>query len=473
MKKSIKAILAAFLCFALVFGALALAGCDTQKNGQDQDDKNNGSEQEASNLVSIVVMRTDVAKGNRISSRDIELKQIDKDDLLSSHITAKTDAIGMYAGENLSSGTELERSMLSATSPNAPSSDEEGGAGEDDARDKGYIVITDYVEVNSGKDVSADIQAVIDDNPQRTIYFPDGEYIIANPIATSGNPENAVALSLSNFAVIKAADGWSHSEAMIRLGGAEAYNNIHLPGSNYYLEGGCIDGNMVATGVSIDSGRETAIRNLSIKRTQIGIHIKFGANSGSSDADIETVNIVGNAKPDSIGVLIDGYDNTLTNMRIAAVQTGVMLKSGGNFLRNIHPLFIFGYEYAGYDDIDYSKSVAFHDYNSTNWYDYCYSDQMATAFRLSNGSKAVFLNCFAMWYSARDQKEVGFECDGDFNGSILNAKIHFRRDVANTAFLTQPEGCGGEGIIENPITNDDLIADKTYKKYVTGKIIKA
>jgi hypothetical protein len=78
-----------------------------------------------------------------------------------------------------------------------------------------------------------------------------------------------------------------------------------------------------------------------------------------------------------------------------------------------------------------------------------------------------------MWYSKRDNKEVGFECDGDFNGSILNAKIHFRGDVQNTAFLTQPEGCGGEGIIENPITNDDFIADKTYKKYVTGKIIRA
>lgn len=477
MKKSIKAILAAFLCFALVFGALALTGCDTQKDGQDQDDKNNGSEQEASNLVSIVVMRTDVAKGNRISSRDIELKQIDKDDLLSSHITAKTDAIGMYAGENLSSGTELERSMLSATSPNAPSSDEEGGVGEDDARDKGYIVITDYVEVNSGKDVSADIQAVIDDNPQRTIYFPDGEYIIANPIATSGNPENAVALSLSNFAVIKAADGWSHSEAMIRLGGAEAYNNIHLPGSNYYLEGGCIDGNMVATGVSIDSGRETAIRNLSIKRTQIGIHIKFGANSGSSDADIETVNIVGNAKPDSIGVLIDGYDNTLTNMRIAAVQTGVKLVGAGNFLRNIHPLYIYAAELQAKDpdhfdnieDIDYSKSIAFHEVSNNNWYDICYSDQFAVGFKLGNASTSLFESCFCLWYSNNGETEIAFQTDGTFNAMIVNSRASFRGGVSNTAFLKVGKA-GGGGVIEYPVFNEGSCNDKSYKDYLVGKV---
>ena len=337
----------------------------------------------------------------------------------------------------------------------------------------GYVVVTDYLEANTGKDVSDAIQSVIDSNPMKTIYFPDGEYILAKPICTSGKPETAVSLKLSNFATLKAAEGWDHKEAMVRLGAAEPYNTIYRNGSNYYFEGGIVDGNMVANGIAIESGRETSVRNVSIKHTFLGLHIARGANNGSSDADIETVNIVGNNMPDSIGVLIEGHDNTLTNMRIAAVQTGVMLKSGGNFLRNIHPLFIFGYEYGEGDFIDYSKSVAFHDYNSTNWYDYCYSDQMATAFRLSKGSKAVFLNCFAMWYSKRDNKEVGFECDGDFNGSILNAKIHFRGDVQNTAFLTQPEGCGGEGIIENPITNDDLIADKTYKKYVTGKIIRA
>ena len=336
----------------------------------------------------------------------------------------------------------------------------------------GYVVVTDYVKPNTGKDVSEEIQKIIDANPMKTIYFPDGEYILAKPIATSANPEHAVSLQLSTFAVLKAADGWDSEEAMVRIGGSEPFNTIYVNGSNYGISGGIIDGNMVANGISIDSGRETSVRNLSIKHTAIGLHIKRGANNGSSDADIETVNIVGNNKKDSIGVLVEGYDNTFTNMRIAAVQTGVMVKSGGNFLRNIHPLFIYGYEYAE-DDIDYSKSVAFHDFKSTNWYDYCYSDQMATAFRLSEGSKAIFLNCFAMWYSPLGNKEVGFECDGDFNGSITNMKIHFRADTTGNAFMTLPEGAGGEGIIENPVVNDDLVEDKTYKRFVTGKIIKA
>ena len=335
----------------------------------------------------------------------------------------------------------------------------------------GYVVVTDYIEANTGKDVSSEIQKIIDENPMRTIYFPDGEYILAKPICTSGKPETAVSLHLSNFAILKASDDWSDTEAMVRLGAAEPYNTIYRNGSNYYFYGGIVDGNGVANGISIDSGRETSIRNVSIKHTFIGIYIKRGANNGSSDADIETVNIVGNNKKDSIGVLIEGYDNTLTNMRIAAVQNGIKLRSGGNCLRNIHPLFIYGYEYAE-DNIDFADSIAFHEEGSgTNWYDYCYSDQMATGYKLGPGSKAVIVNAFIMWYSPRGDKEVGFEIEGDFNASITNPKIHFRGDTTNNEVLVISPEANGKGFIDNPIFNDDVVKDKTYKKFVTGRII--
>ena len=334
----------------------------------------------------------------------------------------------------------------------------------------GYVVITDYLEANTGKDVSGAIQKVIDENPMRTIFFPDGEYILANPICTSAKPENAVALQLSNFAILKAADGWVHEEAMVRLGAAEPYNTIYRNGSNYYFCGGIVDGNMVATGISIESGRETSVRNVSIKHTKVGLHIKYGANSGSSDADIETVHIVGNNKKDSIGVLVEGYDNTFTNMRIAAVQTGFVLKSSGNFLRNIHPLFIFDSD-PDKNEIEYADSVAFWDLKSTNWFDYCYSDQMATGFKLTSESKSVFMNCFAMWYTNRGNMEVGFCVDGQFNATVTNPKIHFRNDTDRNVFLTATEE-GGVGLIENPIVDDSLIHDDTYKKYLTGRVVR-
>ena len=334
----------------------------------------------------------------------------------------------------------------------------------------GYVVVTDYVKANTGADISDAIQRIIDENPMRTIYFPDGEYILAKPICTSANPKHSVALHLSNFAILKAAEGWAYPDAMVRLGAAEPYNTIYENGSNYYFQGGVVDGNMVANGIAIESGRETVVRDVSIKHTFIGLHIKYGANSGSSDADIQNVNIVGNNKKDSTGVLVEGFDNTLTNMRIAAVQNGVILKSSGNFLRNIHPLFVFSNEYSYESKINYADSIGFWDFNSANWYDYCYSDQMATGFRLSEQNKSIYLNCFAMWYSSTGNQEIAFKADGRFNASVTNPRVHFRKDTTNNALLLTGED-GGNGFIENPVISELLIQDKTYQKYLTGNVI--
>lgn len=346
----------------------------------------------------------------------------------------------------------------------------------------GYLVVTDHLEANTGADLSDALQRIIDENPHRTIYFPDGEYILAKPICTPADPAHAVSLVLSDFATIKAADSWTDTEALIRLGGKEPYNTIEINGSNYGIRGGIIDGNHLANGISVDSGRETLISHVSIKHTQVGIHIKFGANSGSSDADIEEVNIVGNNMPDSIGVLLEGYDNTAHNMRIAAVQTGILLRSGGNSLRDIHPLFIFGgaprnhipalsdgREYA----IDFKKSIGFDDQShQNNWYSYCYSDQMATGFRLHGGATPVYQHCFALWYAPGDM-EIGFDCvGGKFCAIVDNMNISFRKDSSGRRFLQVSEP-GGLGVIQNPIFDPTLCEDGEdgYPAYLSGRVV--
>ena len=45
--------------------------------------------------------------------------------------------------------------------------------------ERGYVVVTDYIKAETGKDVSDDIQRIIDTHPNRTIFFPDGIYIIS------------------------------------------------------------------------------------------------------------------------------------------------------------------------------------------------------------------------------------------------------------------------------------------------------
>lgn len=322
------------------------------------------------------------------------------------------------------------------------------------------IVATDYMKADGRTDVTNAIQKLIYDNPNRTIYFPDGVYLVSRPILTPADPKRSVSLELDNYAVFKASDKWQEGNAIIKLGGSYAANDITTNGSNYGISGGIIDGSGVADGISIDGGRETRISNVSIKHTRIGIHIKKGANSGSSDSDIMNVNIVGNNKKDAIGVLVEGYDNTFTNMRIASVHVGVWLKTGGNSLRNIHPLFIFG------KDQEYDSSVGFWVEGENNFMNFCYSDQFAVAFRLSERARINMTDCFCWWYSGDVPSQTAIFCEGKMNANVNAIRIGFHKDCPNVAVLLGEKG--GVGVIQNlsPVNN------KLSSRDISSKYIK-
>ena len=288
----------------------------------------------------------------------------------------------------------------------------EGNFEDMDYANCGYLIATDYVSGDGTADVSEPLQKLIDENPNRTIFFPDGVYLLSKPILTSADPKKSVALQLSDFARLQASDDWNSTEAMVRLGAKDDANDISIPGSNYGFSGGIIDGAGKAKAISIDGGRETYIRNTNIKNVSIGIHIKRGVNSGSSDADISAVNIIGNGSLDSVGVLLEGFDNTLTNMRIANVFTGVDVRSSGNMLRNIHPLFYLHPETAAH----YEESVGFRIAYGLNWFDYCYSDQFAVGF--DTYGAGVLKNCFCWWYSDQEELHIALRSAAPFFGSV-------------------------------------------------------
>lgn len=323
--------------------------------------------------------------------------------------------------------------------------------------DRGYIVVTDTVAANTGADVSEAIQSIIDSNPNRTIYFPDGEYVFSKPIYTPADPRLSVSLELSDFAVLKAGEGWTKGEAVVQLGGKNPANDTHTVGSNYSFEGGVIDGSGVANGISINGGRETAVRNVSIKHTVVGIFVMYGANSGSSDSDIYGVNIIGTGGTDSVGIVLEGFDNTVTNVRIGCVYTGVHVKSGGNMLRNVHPLY-----YSDYTDFENSCGFLIDEGN--NWFDYCYSDQFAIGFRTTNYGSSTFNNCFCYWYSPSGGVQTGFRADKYFNSDITSLTLGFKDETYNTV-LSVGE-IGGTGTISNLSVDADNVDEHSYLAYM-------
>jgi len=332
------------------------------------------------------------------------------------------------------------------------------------SQSKDMLVVTDYINLDSKSDVADELQALIDNNPNRTLYFPDGIYPISHSIVTPAHPTKSVHFVMGNYAIIKATDDWQ-GDALVRIGGKDFFEGIidgfiYIDGSNFGIEGGIFDGNGIANGIAVDTGREIYINHVSIKHTQIGLHIRKDPRYGSSDSDFSNINIVGNDKPNSIGVLIEGFDNTLTNMRIASVNIGVWCKSGGNSMKNLHPLYIF------HPDQDYESSIGFILESDNNFLDYCYSDQFATGFKLGKNVCVNLSDCFAWWYRGDVPFQTAISCDGTLESYVNGFHVGFCPETPEATILSGKKGGNGtySGFIvrDHELTRSDI--SKSYTK---------
>lgn len=306
-----------------------------------------------------------------------------------------------------------------------------------------------------GEDAADALQALIDASPNRTIYIPDGEYVLSHPVATPADPRLSVALRLADFAVLKAAPDWAHTNAMIRLGGKNKANDNRSQGSVYGLYGGNIDGAGRASGVSIESGRETRVQNVAIKRCHVGIHVMRGANSGSADCDIRDIDMTGDNEPGSVGLVVEAHDNTFTNFRMVDFQTGVWLRGSGNFLTNVHPLLSRVSNQKFFDD-----TVGFDDDGGNNSYLRCYSDQFSTGWLFGPKSgNAILDGCIVYWYdSDQGHRHTAIRCEGAFKAMVTGMWFGFRNTQAVNTILSVGEE-GGKGFIADPRVREDFLND--------------
>ncbi len=317
-----------------------------------------------------------------------------------------------------------------------------------------------------GADAADALQALIDANPNHTIHIPDGVYLISHPVATPADPERAVSLRLDDFAVLKAVPDFPYRKPLIRLGGIHPANNIRKAGSVYSFSGGVLDGSGRAAGIFIESGRETRVRDVSMKNVSLGLRIFRGANNGSSDCDIRDVNIVGNKADDSLGVWVEAYDNTLTNMRIADCRVGVRMRAGGNLLTNIHPLWTNpGDQYDG--------GIGFDESASNNSYIRCYADHFSTGWRFRKGAGgAVMDGCICFWYaSSPGRRHTAIKCDGTFEAAVTGMRIGFKdKQAVNTILETGL--AGGKGFIADPLVWEGLLTNPAdaFRPYLRGDI---
>ena len=451
MKKIFSRIIAvALVALMLIF----TASCDSIV----VDTNTNGNKEKPTEpqMIEVPIFAADVEFAKKITPDKVTTKKIYVDALSATMITKVEDVVGKYAAVPLFEGDFAYTGKVSRKKPVQqldPSEVEK-------TRNK-YIDVSQFVEPNSNIDVYAALQELIDNNKHKTLYFPDGEYIISEPLKTSAAAASSTSFYLADNAVIKASDNWKSSDkALIELGGAESKNDITTAGSNYHFIGGILDGNRKAMGISLASGRESLVSKVKIINATVGVYIPEGVNSKSSDMDIEDIDIIGYGAT-SKGIVSIGLDNTFTDIRISNVKVGVE-NSGGSFFRGISVRLDKNQPYEG--------TVAFLT-SGVSWFYSCSSENMQTAFDLAGGytGSAPVIKDFTIRWTEAKGAQTAFNVKGNFVSVCSNGIIDFFDASTENSILKVTGQKNGKFI--DVIADTDLCDETTYKTvFVSSKV---
>ena len=266
-KNIIFRLLSTILCIAMLFSVVA---CTTTQNDQvgDATDKitedETQKETEPVETMRVVVFSLKAVKGNLLNKYRVELADVPVTELPIDPITNIDDVIGKYLLDDVDKGSCVSASMLSSVDPLVTAH----GVGGD------YVMISDIATANPTiKDMSELIQKAIDENPGKTIYFPDGKYELTKTVKIPSDPAKSVSFRLSNYATFTATRNWnSENTALVQYGTAESQKTQSGDHSDYFM-GGIFDVGGKCTAIEVYGGGRLFINNVAIKNTKIGIHI--------------------------------------------------------------------------------------------------------------------------------------------------------------------------------------------------------
>ena len=452
INKFAKLLVSVILCLSMLLCG-ALVSCNNEPEAVSGGD-----------MVNVVRAKEKIEMGTKIGEESVEIVAMDASVVPAGALSRKEDVVGKFATAQIFAGDFFCAEKLSSKMPVVKDEEKEEGD-QLNFDDAGYVLVSDYLKPDPKKDAADAIQKLIDENPNRTLYFPDGVYLLSKPITTSADPAKTVSFKLSNFAHFKAMDTWeTRSEPLFKLGATDMTDEFASATYHYSLEGGIFDGADKADAIWVMGAGNVAIRYSSIKNTVVGIHVKANDAEGNGPTvDVHTVNIVGSGTVDSYGVILDTNDNTLTNMRIASNLIAIKLTGSENFLRNLHPLFIFE---APLNSVEvYKQSVAFYDEGKQNFYDNCYNDQFATGFYFSKDTASIMDCCFNYWYSEKYEVHNSYVCEGQFNGIIRYSSSDVGHADKGTEcnFLLVGEA-GGKGTIDTVYFNPNKVSENDASK---------
>lgn len=319
----------------------------------------------------------------------------------------------------------------------------------------GCISVKDYGAKGDGvTDDTSAIQKTIDNNPGKTIYFPDGEYLISSSIVTSSTDEDKSILNLGN-ATIKASDSFQSAAYMIELGrkGGPSYGWSGAPHRSGVM-GGRLNGNKAAYGgIHVTHMDNAFLDSVYIEAVQqIGISVEEPSlECNSSAADLKHVFVTGSGKKGSVGIKLNGCDNKLTHIKVFAFETGMEINAGGDYINICHVLGWLAYE----DKNDIGFILNGGDIHLDN----CYSDGFSTAlYQDENCKRGIINNIFVLFNSNLSGANETFlkVKTGRPKIFVIRANVHF-----NTA--NNPTVYDGELNLSSDTNNNHVFYQCSFK----------
>ncbi len=405
-------------CIAIIF-ALSLISCSNEKA---EDGK-----------IAVVRVSEAMQKGEQISEDKVYIDYVREEIVPVNALRTLEDVVGKYLTEDVVAHDYLFRSRVKdayIVETDAPNT-------------KAYVSVKE--NISAGADNTEEIQKLINENPNRTLYFADGTYTVSKPLVIFADSDRKVSFELADYAVIKAADTWSEDGAVVSIvGGGDEIASVGILG-------GTIDGSGKARGIDVLGGRDNTIMSVTVKNATVGISL----GDKSERTVIENTDIVGNGEG-SVGIEIIGDGNQLDIVQIDNCLNGVVVEGCNNDLRNVHAAYMGGS----------LESRGYIDGASGNHYDFCYAENFSIGFFMkASASASEYGSCFVFWNNGI-AIQTGFASEGKFNSLIRTSRVNFECPEAISAYITVGAE-GGVGRVLWPIVKNSVnIDDDTYKAYL-------
>ena len=318
------------------------------------------------------------------------------------------------------------------------------------------ISIDDFINVKEygakGDGITDDTEAIqfcIDNFPHKTIYLPDGRYLLSDELKIYADNEKQINLYLENNAEL-----FSNTQinSLLNIGLGENLYDRYKVGNICNITGGIWNCENVIYGIYMNTTRkQNKLFNMNLINVgNYGIYMERTSDTNASSNHILN-NIFIHCKGsefNSTGLYIRGLDNSFNTIRIAKATIAIDLKSGGNLFNDIDVVASYTTPELLTSD-EYDKTIGLNvDTAGVNFINNLYIDTYANSIVIVNGNGELFINNF---YT------VFWKQESSFTTSLLYFKQAPKLlSIINADIQSPTIGKNIYGINTNELSKDDI-----------------